>query len=271
MALRSRGIVFAALLCTSIGLAGPSWGAASLQDVRAVGTELRITLSDGRRLTGRQLIGAVLAIDDGRNGARRVRIDAVEPDPADPDHEIQLYTLSVQDAATGAWSSFCAPGPDGIAKGFPLSGTWTEDGRHLPDAGAFALVCTAGAVGKCVRWGYKPWREAANGESLWDYHQACVRMVRADYGGDGIGHTRDDTPIDVYDRLGIEAPADNPGKLDFEAAWGVDGATCVRKPRIPEMISLARIAQRYPRLRGHTGESCRADKPDVRSLIFNRS
>jgi ADYC domain-containing protein len=47
-----------------------------------------------------------------------------------------------------------------------------------------------------VRFGYKPWREAA-GKPRWDYHQACVRMVRADYAGDGIGHTRDGTLIDL--------------------------------------------------------------------------
>ena len=69
------------------------------------------------------------------------------------------------------------------------------------DQNAFALICTGGAIGKCVRWGYKPWRSGPDGVALWDYHQACVRMVRADYGGDGVGHTRDNTPVDVFDRL----------------------------------------------------------------------
>ena len=58
------------------------------------------------------------------------------------------------------------------------------------------------SVGKCVRIGYKPWREV-RGESLWDYHQTCVRAVRADYGGDGTGYTRNGTLVDISDRLGI--------------------------------------------------------------------
>lgn len=39
------------------------------------------------------------------------------------------------------------------------------------------------------------------GESPRDYHQVCTRMVCADYCGNGIGHTQNSTPIDVYDRL----------------------------------------------------------------------
>src|SRR5215207_6347158 len=247
------------------------WAQATFKNLRAVGSEFQITLPDGRILTSAHLIGAVLSIAGPHGEPQTVRIDAVEPDPSDPDNDIQLHTLSVQDPTTGAWSNLCEPGPDGIAKAFPLSGTWTEDGRHLPDEHAFALICTGGAIGKCVRWGYKPWRSAANGEPLWDYHQACVRMVRADYGGDGIGHTRDDTPIDVFDRLGLVQPASDPGKLSFEAAWGVVGAVCVRKPRIPEIVSLAELERKYPRLREHTGETCREDGDRAGALILNRS
>jgi hypothetical protein len=236
--------------------------------VRAVGTEFQVTLSDGRVLTSAQLVGAVLSVNDPHGGRQSIRIDAVEPDPTDPD--ILLHTLSVQDPATGTWGNFCSPDADDIAKGFPLSGTWSDDGRHLPDKDAFALMCAGGAVGKCVLWGYKPGKLTPNGESLWDYHQACVRMVRADYGGDGIGHTRDGTPIDFYDRIGIVKPAADPGKLSFEAAWGVDGAICVRKARIAEIISIAVLESKYPRLRGRTGEACREDQVGA-ALFLDRS
>jgi hypothetical protein len=45
------------------------------------------------------------------------------------------------------------------------------------------------------------------------------------YGGDGVGHTRDGTVIDPFDRLGIQRPEPDPrGRaLEFEAAWGPDG------------------------------------------------
>jgi ADYC domain len=239
--------------------------------IQAEGTEFRVTLPSGRVLSGAQLVGTVLTITGSDGEQQQVRIDAIEPDPTDPDGDVWLHTLSVQDPDTKKWGNLCAPGPDGVAKGFPLGGRWTKDGRHVPDENALALICTGGAIGKCVRWGYKPWRRGSGGEALWEYHQACVRMVRADYGGDGTGHTRDGTPIDVFDRMGMLKPAPDPGRLSFEAAWGPDGAICVRKPRIAELASLQELEQRYPALRGHTGDVCHEDRNEAGALILNRS
>jgi hypothetical protein len=153
---------------------------------------------------------------------------------------------------------------------FPLSGTWDEQGRHLRDESKFSLICASGAIGKCVRWGYKPWRTTPEGTSLWDHHQACVRMVRADYGGDGIGYTRDGTPIDYYDQIGIAEPASS-GLLNFEAAWDPDGAVCVHKPRLSDKVSALELERLYPRLKGRTGTECREDDLALTALIWNRS
>ncbi len=92
-------------------------------------------------------------------------------------------------------------------------------------AGRFFITCTGGAEGKCVRFGYKPWRQVPRA-SLAPYYQTCVRLVRADYCGDGTGHTRNGTPIDIFDKIGIQRDEAAPG-LTFEAAWGPDGAVCV--------------------------------------------
>jgi ADYC domain len=52
-----------------------------------------------------------------------------------------------------------------------MAGTWTKDGRHLQHASSGLVVtCASGAIGKCVRFGYKPWG-AAKGQPLCDYHQ----------------------------------------------------------------------------------------------------
>ncbi|MCP8940893.1 ADYC domain-containing protein [Alsobacter sp. SYSU M60028] len=260
-----------ALLSAGVALSFASAGQPDRPRVQAIGSDLTLTLPDGRVLGPADLVGAVLSIDADGGGEQAVRIDAVEDDPDDPAKDIRLYSLSVRDPASGAWSPFCLPGPDGVAKAFPLSGRWTADGRHVRDEAAFSLICTGGAIGKCVRWGYKPWRASAKGADLWDAHQACVRMVRADYAGDGVGHTRDDTPIDLFDRLGINLPAGDPGGLTFEAAWGPDGAVCVRKTRYRELMTLEALERAVPALRGHTGEACREDVADPRVLVLNRS
>jgi hypothetical protein len=98
-------------------------------------------------------------------------------------------------------------------------------------------------------------------------HQACVRMIRADYCGDGRPHTRDGTRIDLYDRLGIQRDEPVPG-MSFEAAWGPGGALCVRHARLPDVLDLERLAAECPRLAARSGKACSEDEP---ALLYNRS
>jgi hypothetical protein len=149
--------------------------------LRVVGTQFHITTADGRVLVNSDLIGAVLMVGNGTGDHFPVRIEAVRPDPKDPSGETMLYTYMVQHPLTGVWQNPCVPDADGLAMGFPLSGSWTATGEHLPSEDAFSLTCTSGASAKCVRMGYKPWKTAKDGTPLWAYHQTCVRMVRADY------------------------------------------------------------------------------------------
>jgi hypothetical protein len=114
-----------------------------------------------------RLIGAVLDAADEEGRTITVRIDAVTRDPSDLDGDIWLHRFSVPDATPGGWREFCPPGPDGTIAGFPLAGVWTSDGRHEHASPSLTITCTSGAIGKCVRLGYRPWGEVG-GESLWD-------------------------------------------------------------------------------------------------------
>jgi len=271
------------------------------------GTAFHVTLPDGSVPAQEQLPGTVLTLGDGSGRRRRIRIDAVQHDPRDPTGEVMLYTLSEPAPATGQWRNACNPDPDGRRLGFPLAGAFTPDGRYVaappaapgaappaapgaepaatPGAapgpapvvapvmapgtapGRILITCTGGAEGKCIRFGYKPWRTLADGTSLQQYYQACVRLVRADYGGDGIGHTRDGTPIDLFDRIGVQRDEPGPG-MTLEAAFGPDGAVCVAHPRLSDLTSLDALAQRYPRLAGHLGMAC---DEHAAALLFVRS
>ena len=244
-------------------------GAAGAPPLEVVGSQFRISMPDGRVLTSSDLIGAVLDAADDAGRIATVRIEGVSRDPSDPHGDVWLHRFSVLDRETGSWREFCGPGPDGTVAGFPMQGVWTSDGRHQKAPSGFTITCTSGAIGKCVRLGYRPWGEL-NGQSLWDYHQACVRAVRADYGGDGVGHTRNGTLVDLADRLGIQtaAPDLHGAALTFEAAWGPNGALCVRKTRIPELLSLDELATRYPHLAGSIGPNC---SETIDALVWNRS
>jgi hypothetical protein len=148
--------------------------------------------------------------------------------------------------ADGTAQDLCAADAEGQALGFPVPG------RN----GGFTIACTSGAVGKCILSGYSPWADAVSRPQA--LHSACVRAARADYGGDGTSHTRDGTVIFMCDRFG-KKPCDRFRRHAFEAAWSADGAVCVARPRIREMISLRHLAQRYPRLRFRVGpKACKS-------------
>jgi hypothetical protein len=230
----------------------------------------RVALPDGRVLTQAQLPGVILTLGDGSGAERRIRIDAVEPDSRDPSGETLLYTLSEQDAA-GGWTNACLPDPDGRRLGFPLPGAFDAAGHYDPTHPGILITCTAGAEGKCVRFGYKPWRRAADGTSLEAAYNACVRLVRADYSGDGRGTTRNGQPIDIYDAFGVQSPTNDPA-YEFEAGFTAGGAVCVRHVRVKENATLAGIAAASPRLFGRVGDVCtEAFARDAGAILFVRS
>lgn len=233
--------------------------------VEAVGTAFRVTLSDGSVREGRELAGAVLVfrIDDG---LLRIRIASIVPDPEDKSGSVLLHDF--RDEATG--EPLCSPAPDGTRLGFPLAGRTAPDGRFLAaEPGTFELVCTAGGQGKCVRFGYRPWETAADGTPMLDRYNACGRLLRADYCGDGRGWTRDGTLVDIWDDHGIQT-SDGDAALTFEAGWTPAGAVCVAHTRIAENISLDLLMTYCPRLAALA--ACNETTARAAgALLFNRS
>jgi len=226
------------------------------------GTVFRIRLASGNVLTGRDLAGATLTLTQpGDAGPRRVRVESVETDPLDSDHEVLLYHLLSVDDPGREPVELCGPDMRGERWAFPIRGQWDAEGNHVSDAG-YTLTCGDGAQGKCVRFGYKPWKTTAAGVSLSAFYQACIRLVRADYCG-GHGTTRDGMLIDIFDRIGIQTPDPQSAAagVRFEAAWNEAGAVCVAHTRVPEKVSLEQLATECPRLRGRLGEAaCTEDR-----------
>jgi ADYC domain len=254
------------LLAALVGLAAPALAGppATVQSVTVIGTAFRVALSDGTVLPQENLQGTVLGFGDGSGQQRRLRIDTVERDARDPDGEVMLYALSEQGPKSGEWRSACEADPDGRRLGFPLAGFFTSNGDYVAAPGRLLITCTGGAEGKCVRFGYKPWRQTPDGNSLAPYYQTCVRMARADYCGDGVGHTRNGTPIDLFDHIGIRRDQPASG-MSFEAAWGPKGAVCVSHTRLPDVLSTAALAELCP---DRVTPNCNETTP---ALLFNRS
>ena len=239
------------LLCAGSPVqAGPVDAAALRHD----GTGLVVTLRDGSTLAGEALIGVELRLGSG-DATYVIRIDDVAPDPYAHDQSVMLYDVAVQDAASGRWDKLCAADPYGHPTAIPVPGFWDDAGAFVRGRpGEFSFACTAGAQGKCVRFGYPPWASAPSGVSLAPYHEACVRMVRADYCGDSTPHTVPGVAIEMFDSAGVHARL-GPGHGAFEALWGPDGALCLARSRRPE-FPLAEVLRACPRLAELPAEAC---------------
>jgi len=167
--------------------------------------------------------------DEGQ--PQRFRIDSVDSDPRDLDGDVRLYGVSIFNPSSKTWEAYCRPDVEGRSAAIPVQGSWSAKGELEPASGLITFACTGGAIGKCIRFGYKPWK-TLKGIPLAPYHAACVRMVRADYCGDGKSHTLDGTWIDVWDGIGIQK-RDEPDQRPevFEAAWSPAGASYLNVPR----------------------------------------
>ena len=175
------------------------------------------------------------------NGAAvTLRFDDIYPDPAHPNGDVYFYQISVREDSVGTWTSLCKNFGGAATAAIPMANYWNyTTGARIDDPNVITFACRGGALAKCVEWGYVPWHTAvqcsSNNQdcatiSLKDHHQACTRMTRADYCGDGRSYTFENTPIDIYDwlqtRIQVRSSLGHP-EWSPEAEWGPNGATCV--------------------------------------------
>lgn len=230
-------------------------------------TKFEWTTPDARRLGSEDLVGAVMEIRDFDGTILTARLEAVEPALEDP--AILLHRFSVRDAS-GDWKPMCEADAYGRRAGFPVAGRWDARGRYVKDVESWFLACTSGSQGKCILWGYNPFRRSESGADLAPFYQACQHMVRADYEGAGAAHTRNGTRIEMGDIAGvITGPSDGDPAWRFEAGWGPDGAVCVARTRWENLLPTKVLLESRPRLAAAPSDEAEARRRGA--LLFNRS
>ncbi len=201
-----------------IALNGSNLNGQNLNGVQVNGAsnEIVATTEDGRVLGGEALVGLTLRGVTSSGAPVDLVIASFERRD-----DVAYYGITFEGR------NIC----EGDDKGMFVPGVWdgtaarhdrlTVGGTELTTS----FSCRTGALAKCVAWGYAPWQVGA------DLHQACTRMVRADYCGTGVSYTKDGTLIDVYDTKGIQLPTLGDASLAFEAGWGPGGAVCASRTR----------------------------------------
>ncbi|WP_437587204.1 ADYC domain-containing protein [Sorangium sp. So ce1000] len=170
------------------------------------------------------------------NVQARIRDVVPEGGGAGPSGDARRYKLEVLWPPVGSspqsWTDEFTPG-----YAVALDGVWDDrTGEHRSRDDMLTLAGDDTAVGKCYQtWRYRPLdaSEPARSKPMSDLHAACVRMVRADYCGDGKSATQTGTHIDVWDTANVNTKEpDMPGH-GFEAAWTSKGAVCLDHRRLP--------------------------------------
>ena len=259
----------------------------SLEPLMQADAEVKALKLEGARLVtlpfARSVVGTVLQGTSSDGKPVEVAICGAEPSSEDPG--MVWYRIEAWNDVAQEWENPCVavdrvPDPRALA----VSGTWDASGAHHRNPGKLTFACENGAISKCIQWGYKPWA-SRDGQSMADLHQACTRMARADYCGNGRSHTHQDTAIDMYDRLGVIARTTESSaqwdlsRASFEAAWAPDGATCLSRTR--DGRALETVLKECPnRFRAGTaldlgkGDRCTVQRTDVSpdsALLRNQS
>jgi ADYC domain len=101
-------------------------------------------------------------------------------------------------------------------------------GRFVKDPAKVTFACPKSAIVDCIQ-------EFNAGPSEPKAFQACTRMARADYCGNGWPHTHTGTLINAYGHRELKKNCGNG--MCREADWGPDGAICMSRLRY-EALSL---------------------------------
>jgi hypothetical protein len=211
-----NGISLNGAAVNGISLNGISLNGISLNGISLNGISL-----NGISLNGTDFIGAHMKAELSNGDSMELRIDDIAP-LADANSDVLAYAVSA--SVDDGWVPLCGYDTDGsVKRALAVPGTWNLANGAWSDAGAaFSFACRKASVAKCVELGYKSWL------GYGDHQHACVRMLRADYCGDGVSHTINGTPINLYDNAGVQADTES---WPVDAEWNADGALCVNHNR----------------------------------------
>jgi len=201
--------------------------------------------------TGAQLVGLTLNYDVKRSGVVQAVDVKIAGHAKELDALMQYYSVYDLQMRTsgGTWQSLCQDGAGNPVKAIILDAHWdpATGGRGPSSESTATFACQGAALAKCVKLGYVPWTVGGL-DFLFIYHQACTRMLRADYCGDGTVHTVPGTPIHVYDHLNFQKQS--TANYVVEAEWGPQGAVCLNpeNTRLPNQTIGCSIPTCYPQL-----------------------
>lgn len=211
-------------------------------------------------VSARYIASDKISLNGWRFGFKLVRL-STDPN-ADAPASAPAPTEADPHDASSVTNALCEGNADGA---FPILGKVDDSGKYNRDSNTFSFACTKRDIGKCVDFG--GYKTGVPQSGQFDYLQACMRMMSADYCGDGSSYTVDDTLVWFWDTNYGGADSELPANVKFEAAWGDRGMKCWAHRRRHEYAAPDCFA---------TTKQCRSSEEAKKmfkgeSLIFNES
>jgi hypothetical protein len=216
-----NGISVNGISVNGISVNGISMNGISVNGISVNGISVNGTAVNGISVNGTDFIGARMFAQLSNGDSLELHVDDIAPlDGANSD----VLSYAVSASVDSGWVPLCGYDTDGsVKRALAVPGSWNlTTGAWSDDGSAFTFACRKASVAKCVEFGYKTWL------GFGDHQHACVRMLRADYCGDGVPHTITGTLINLYDDAGVQVDTES---WPVDAEWGPDGALCVNHVR----------------------------------------
>lgn len=110
----------------------------------------------------------------------------------------------------------------------------------IPDQpGWITLACAGSAAAKMALLGYGPHGSHDGGPATAAQRQATLKMITADYCGDGHSYTEDGTQLWWENQAGTVTPDPSATLGASEAIWTDSGALCLDTPRVVDRNEVA--------------------------------
>jgi hypothetical protein len=109
------------------------------------------------------------------------------------------------------------------------------DGDDALDPGWFNIACSGFVTAKIHLLRYTEAASASSVRTTWSERQAMLKMLTADYCGEGHAFTENNVPLRYRDRRGLcnTIPDEDLGSVRLtEAIWNERGAVCLNHPRM---------------------------------------
>lgn len=219
-----------------LGIASPT---NEIHALEIAGEELAVHTAGGE-LKGSDLVGWALRVQTPGGATHSLPIydhASLESWAGKENKPISVYAIAYFDTVVDEWRHICPESGVNlydVAATLIFEETYDRDDITVdPDRdGWFTIACAGNAVYKMKMMSYAPDRVLeGHGPTTPGERQATLKMLTADYCGDGTAYTEPGTPV-LWENSSRTIDL-NPqqGEPEVEALWDAAGALCLTVPR----------------------------------------